>query len=550
MSANDTPNVGATATGGNPNTTSSTNVMTVAKVNQVTRAADWTPHNTSADEIDETHLPIGQLWYKIREKKDKLAGGQANQQEIDKQFRKEWAACMTAGYISMHKNGFMRAGVDYAVFLGLKKMYMNTYGINIVTWNEHHKHKFPTPEKHTPPFDDSYSEWLRIEKPEFFKEHEKEILERDQQSAQPSHQPTQPSQQPAATKLTSLSDAPTHTTKLAPTAKPFVLATHPEQEGATQQNKALARVPIVNTPLSSTPQAVKKPLNSMEMYIESTRGYLSSVFKDLGLDPKILEPGARPFETAVPGNVKQHLWFKQGSLMKEAHRCIGKDLRIAWIDRDGKTFLMPYLAETVDPQSFDSWHEFVTLWRNLRAFCSYMATAKSPCTLADFLKQRNWVNARLSAAQTIQEQVKKAVEPTPKTETPPPPPESPRTRETRMLREELADVIDHAALKVIRESVDMINKRTKKLDEIVQYGPHTTKKYGWGALISEKEILDRVRKLWDDHAALEPEPAEAKNEAHSWWWEHKNRLEGTVQETDKQTGGIMDFHWADPAEEK
>ncbi|EFQ33441.1 hypothetical protein CGRA01v4_00820 [Colletotrichum graminicola] len=69
-------------------------------------------------------------------------------------------------------------------------------------------------------------------------------------------------------------------------------------------------VPIVSTPLGSTyggnaavstssaPQAAKKPLAAMEKYIESTRGHLSFFYQDLGLDPKMPEPSAPPFEVA------------------------------------------------------------------------------------------------------------------------------------------------------------------------------------------------------------------------------------------------------------
>ncbi|KAK2010299.1 hypothetical protein LZ32DRAFT_383065 [Colletotrichum eremochloae] len=130
--------------------------------NQVTRAADWTPPNAWADEIDRFSSSIDNLWYKIREKKDELAGGQATQKELDKQFHEEWADCVTAGYRSLHRVGLKRSSIEYTIYLGLKKMYLNTYGIDSATWRE--ENQFPSPRKSTRPFDDGYTEWLRINK--------------------------------------------------------------------------------------------------------------------------------------------------------------------------------------------------------------------------------------------------------------------------------------------------------------------------------------------------------------------------------------------------
>ncbi|KAK1597771.1 uncharacterized protein LY79DRAFT_355958 [Colletotrichum navitas] len=251
-------------------------------------------------------------------------------------FREEWAIGITARYKG--KVSSTKSGVGYSVFSGPKKIYKNAYDTSITAWNEKHKQKFTALKKLTLPFDDGCSECLRVEKSGSYNEHEEDILERDQQPKQPLHTPASPA------------------TALSPTAKPFAPATSPKQEGdVTQkkQSKTSARDPIVSTPLSSTyggntaasasstPQAAKKPLVAMEKYIESTRGYLSFFYKDIGLDPKMLEPCAPPFEVAVSGNAKQQLRFRQEAIMKIAHRCINKDLRIACIDRDDKSSCCP-----------------------------------------------------------------------------------------------------------------------------------------------------------------------------------------------------------------
>ncbi|KAK2010298.1 hypothetical protein LZ32DRAFT_660564 [Colletotrichum eremochloae] len=178
-----------------------------------------------------------------------------------------------------------------------------------------------------------------------------------------------------------------------------------------------------------------------------------------------------------------------------------------------------------------------------------MATAKSPCPLDKFLTDQKWVNARCLANQAMQAHEQRKVEPTTEASTESlPPPESPRTRQIRLLKEELAEIIDRSVFMVIRETVEKIYARTKRLDDILEDGPHTTRKYHFGALISQKHILDRIRKLWEDHAAYEPEPAKVKQDALTWWWKHKASLKETGQKTGNE-GGIMDSYWAGPVED-
>ncbi|KAK1953658.1 hypothetical protein LY78DRAFT_594127, partial [Colletotrichum sublineola] len=76
-----------------------------------------------------------------------------------------------------------------------------------------------------------------------------------------------------------------------------------------KQSTVPAKAPIVTTPLSSTygvnaaavsapslPPAAKKPQSPTEKYIDSTRGHLSSIFRELGLSREMLAPSAQPFE--------------------------------------------------------------------------------------------------------------------------------------------------------------------------------------------------------------------------------------------------------------